>query len=82
MSGLYPYRLNFCLFVIFRCRQANISSIVDSVNDTGEKIVGGIVGTAEQFFGGVIDTGDKFCAFGYKLVSLTQGKNVKILNLR
>jgi hypothetical protein len=69
--------LNFCLFYIFRCRQANISSIVDSVNDTGEKIIGGIVGTAEQFFGGVIDTGDKFWDFGYKRVSLTQGKMLK-----
>ena len=44
-----------CLFVIFRCRPANIGR-----TGTTEKFIGGVVDTGEQFFGGVGDTGDKF----------------------
>jgi hypothetical protein len=50
--------LNFCLFLIFRRRQANIR--FGGVVDTAKKFIGGIFDTGEQFFGGVIDTGDRF----------------------
>jgi hypothetical protein len=61
---LYTYRLNFCLFFIFRCRQADIDSTVllpVSLSTTQvKKFIGGVVDIGEQFFGGVVDTGNKF----------------------
>jgi hypothetical protein len=56
--------LKFCLFFIFRCRQANIQdSLIAGVADTAEKFISGVVDTGKQFFSGIVDTGDKFLAF-------------------
>ncbi len=49
--------MKFCLFFIFRCRQANIG-------------ISGVIDTGKQFFSGVVDTGDKFLAFWLFLASI------------
>ncbi len=64
---LYTYGLNFCLFFIFSCRQADIGSTVlfpVSLSKTQvKKFIGGAVDIGEQFFGDAVDTGNYFWLF-------------------
>jgi hypothetical protein len=64
LSSIDTCRLNFCLFYIFRSRQAGtVSTVLLSVSLTPAKhLFGSVVDTDEQFFGGVVDNGDKFQA--------------------
>ncbi len=70
MSALYSCRLNFCLFFIFKSRQAGIFG---GVVDTGKKFIGGVVDTVKKFIGGVVDTGEQF-----SVMSLTLAINFRL----